>query len=63
MRDANGVLVMMEAARIGRSTSGQGFFDYVWAKPGETEPVRAEGSYVQKFAPWGWGRCLRAVRG
>ncbi len=53
MRDANGVLVMMEAARIGRSTSGQGFFNYVWAKPGETEPV-GKISYVQKFAPWGW---------
>ncbi len=53
VRDANGVLVMMEAARIGRSTSGQGFFNYVWAKPGETEPV-GKISYVQKFAPWGW---------
>ena len=53
VRDANGVLVTMEAARIGRSTSGQGFFNYVWAKPGETEPV-GKISYVQKFAPWGW---------
>ena len=53
VRDANGVLVTMEAARIGRSTNGQGFFNYVWAKPGETEPV-GKISYVQKFAPWGW---------
>ena len=53
VRDANGVLVMMEAARIGRSTNGQGFFNYVWAKPGETAPV-GKISYVQKFAPWGW---------
>lgn len=56
VRDANGLLVMMEAARIGQSSSGQGFFTYVWAKPGETEPVDKI-SYVQKFAPWGWVVC------
>ncbi len=63
MRDANGVLGHDGGRRrIGRSTSGQGFFNYVWAKPGETEPV-GKISYAQKFAPWGWVVDLGAVRG
>jgi len=34
-------------------TQGSGFVNYLWAKPGSTEPV-PKISYVKGFAPWGW---------
>jgi methyl-accepting chemotaxis protein len=34
-------------------TDGAGFVDYLWPKPGETEP-EPKISYVAGFAPWGW---------
>ena len=52
IRDANGLLVTAEAARVA-NRSGQGFFSYVWPHAGETEPVEKI-SYVRTFAPWGW---------
>lgn len=33
--------------------NGAGFVSYMWAKPGEQEPV-PKISYVKGFAPWGW---------
>ena len=33
--------------------SGAGFVDYMWPKPGVTEPVDKV-SYVKGFEPWGW---------
>ncbi len=33
--------------------SGSGFVDYLWPKPGYSEPV-PKISYVQEFSPWGW---------
>lgn len=33
--------------------SGEGFVDYLWPKPGHSEPV-PKISYVKGFAPWGW---------
>ncbi len=32
---------------------GKGFVEYVWPKPGQSDPV-AKVSYVQGFEPWGW---------
>ncbi len=32
---------------------GQGFVEYMWPKPGNTQPVEKV-SYVKGFAPWGW---------
>ncbi|MBL8697102.1 MAG: cache domain-containing protein [Alphaproteobacteria bacterium] len=32
---------------------GAGFVDYLWPKPGASEPV-PKISYVRGFAPWGW---------
>ena len=52
IRDANGLLVTAEVARIANQ-SGQGFFSYVWPHPGETESVEKI-SYARTFAPWGW---------
>ena len=53
IRDPNGLLVTMEAANIGRSSAGKGFFSYLWAKPGKDQPV-GKITYVQGFQPWGW---------
>jgi methyl-accepting chemotaxis protein len=33
--------------------SGEGYVDYLWAKPGQTEPVPKR-SFVLGFEPWGW---------
>src|SRR6266511_4058747 len=33
--------------------SGAGYVDYLWPKPGASEPVRKI-SYVRLFEPWGW---------
>ena len=52
IRDPNGVLVIMEAANIGRSSAGKGFFSYLWPKPGKDKPV-GKISYAQGFQPWG----------
>ncbi|MFM0503281.1 methyl-accepting chemotaxis protein [Paraburkholderia caffeinilytica] len=35
------------------SRDGGGFVDYLWAKPGSSEPV-AKTSYAGHFAPWDW---------
>jgi methyl-accepting chemotaxis protein len=32
---------------------GEGFVNYMWPKPGATQPV-AKLSYVKLFKPWGW---------
>lgn len=53
IRDPNGLLVTMEAANIGRSSAGKGFFNYLWPKPGTSEAV-GKITYVQGFQPWGW---------
>ena len=52
IRDPNGLLVTMEAAKLGRN-GGKGFFHYLWPKPGKDQPV-GKISYVQGFQPWGW---------
>ena len=36
-----------------RDNNGQGFVDYMWEKPGETEPV-GKVSFVKLFREWGW---------
>jgi len=40
------------AADIARGP-GQGFFSYMWPKPGMADPVEKI-SYAKLFAPWGW---------
>ncbi|OGB30496.1 MAG: hypothetical protein A3F78_14525 [Burkholderiales bacterium RIFCSPLOWO2_12_FULL_61_40] len=52
VRDPNGFLVMLEAAKKVRQ-SGSGFLSYLWPKPGKDAPV-AKISYVKGFEPWGW---------
>jgi methyl-accepting chemotaxis protein len=51
-RGPDGVSPFVEAAEVGRK-SGAGFFNYLWPKPGETQPMEKV-SYAKVFAPWGW---------
>jgi len=51
-RDPNGTYLFQEFARVAE-TGGAGFVDYMWPKPGESEPV-PKISYVRLYEPWGW---------
>jgi methyl-accepting chemotaxis protein len=50
--DPNGKLVYMEAVALARRHGG-GHFDYMWPKPGETEP-KLKLSYVKLYPRWNW---------
>jgi methyl-accepting chemotaxis protein len=52
MKDPNGLALFVEFAKVAKA-SGGGFVDYMWPKPGVTEPVQKT-SYVALFEPWGW---------
>lgn len=52
LKDPNGKVLFVEFANVARR-QGAGFVDYLWPKPGASEPV-AKTSYVKLFAPWGW---------
>jgi methyl-accepting chemotaxis protein len=50
--DPNGKLIYMEAVALARS-SGGGQLEYMWPKPGETEP-KPKISYVKLYPRWNW---------
>ncbi len=50
--DPNGKRLFVEFVSTVRR-SGAGYVDYLWPKPGSSEPVRKI-SYVKLFEPWGW---------
>jgi methyl-accepting chemotaxis protein len=52
MKDPNGKALFVEFVNTVK-TSGAGFVDYYWPKPGSENPV-AKLSYVGGFQPWGW---------
>ena len=51
-KDPNGKALFVEMAAVCRD-KGQGFVEYAWAKPGNTQPV-PKLSYVELYQPWGW---------
>ncbi len=51
-KDPNGKLLFQEMVSV-VNTSGSGFVDYLWAKPGHEKPI-PKISFVKKFEPWGW---------
>jgi methyl-accepting chemotaxis protein len=51
-RDPNGKKLFIEFVSTVKA-SGSGYVDYLWPRPGASEPV-AKRSYVAAFAPWGW---------
>jgi len=50
--DPNGKLIYIEAVRVARNEGG-GHFEYMWPKPGETEP-KPKLSYVKLYPRWNW---------
>ena len=52
MRDPSGFALFQAMIEVVK-TNGGGFVNYLWAKPGHSEPV-PKVSYVKGFAPWGW---------
>ncbi|MDP3290288.1 MAG: cache domain-containing protein, partial [Methyloversatilis sp.] len=51
-KDPNGKALFLEMVAVAKA-DGAGFVDYMWPRPGSTDPV-AKVSYVRAFAPWGW---------
>jgi methyl-accepting chemotaxis protein len=52
LKDSNGKRIFPAFVQQVKK-NGEGFVDYLWAKPGSDEPV-AKLSYVKGFTPWGW---------
>jgi methyl-accepting chemotaxis protein len=50
--DPNGKLIYIEAVAIAKR-SGGGFMEYMWPKPGETQP-KPKLSYVKLYSRWNW---------
>ncbi len=51
-KDPNGKRLFVAFVDIVKK-NGEGYVDYLWPKPGFTQPV-PKISYVKGFAPWGW---------
>src|SRR5208337_360458 len=51
-KDPNGKAIFMEFIRAVKN-NGEGFFEYMWPKPGESEP-KSKLSFVKIYQPWGW---------
>jgi methyl-accepting chemotaxis protein len=51
-KDPKGKALFVEFVQVVKA-SGSGYVDYLWAKPGASEPV-AKRSFVLGFSPWGW---------
>src|SRR5512145_1411598 len=51
-RDPNGKALFVAFVEQVRR-EGEGFVDYMWPKPGHSEPV-PKISFVKGYAPWGW---------
>ncbi|BCL61341.1 methyl-accepting chemotaxis protein [Desulfomarina profundi] len=51
-KDPNGKKLFAEMIRVCRE-KGEGFVDYLWAKPGKDKPV-AKLSFVKLFPKWNW---------
>ncbi|MFI4939835.1 MAG: methyl-accepting chemotaxis protein [Burkholderiales bacterium] len=52
-KDVNGSYFFREMAEIGKTESGTGYVNYVWPRPGQTEPGPKQ-SRVVTYKPWGW---------
>jgi methyl-accepting chemotaxis protein len=51
-RDPNGKALFVAFVDVARK-EGAGFVDYMWPKPGFSQPV-PKTSYVKAYTPWGW---------
>ncbi len=51
-KDPNGKALFVEFVKVCKG-KGAGFVEYMWPKPGATDPV-PKISYVKVYGPWGW---------
>jgi len=51
-KDPNGKKIFVEMVNVCKS-SGEGFVDYMWEKPGASKP-QPKISYVKLYSKWGW---------
>jgi methyl-accepting chemotaxis protein len=51
-QDANGTYLYRKITEVARTT-GDGFVDYVWSRPGSTEQVPKR-SHIATYTPWRW---------
>lgn len=51
-KDPNGKAIFMEFIKAVKN-NGEGFVEYMWPKPGESEP-KPKLSFVKVYQPWGW---------
>ena len=51
-KDPTGKQLYVEFVKVVKANGG-GYVDYLWSKPGMTEPV-PKLSYVKGYEPWGW---------
>jgi methyl-accepting chemotaxis protein len=51
-QDPAGKHLFVEFVKVCRE-KGEGYVDYLWPKPGESQPV-PKVSYVKLYEPWGW---------
>lgn len=51
-KDSTGKALYVEFVKVVKA-EGAGYVDYLWAKPGFSEP-QPKLSYVKGYAPWGW---------
>ena len=52
-KDAKGNFLYKDIAAAGASSSGTGYVEYWWPKPGETDPSSKLG-FVKRYQPWNW---------
>ena len=52
IKDPHGKEILVEANKVA-SRDGQGYIDYEWPRPGQSQPV-PKITYVVAFEPWGW---------
>jgi len=55
-KDAQNNYVYRDAVSAAKSSSGEGWIDYVWPKPGEADQTKVypKGAYVAAYKPWDW---------
>ncbi|BBD08394.1 methyl-accepting chemotaxis protein [Desulfovibrio ferrophilus] len=52
-KDPNGKRLFVEMAKVAKTDAGEGMVDYLWSKPGESEP-KLKVSYVKLIPELGW---------
>ena len=54
LQDVTGGYTIRKAAAIAASEEGEGFLNWYWYKPGETDGMYEKTGYIMGFEPYGW---------